>query len=189
MVYLIAGLIIFLGIHSVRILAPAYRDRMVTGLGDNGWRALYSAISIIGFAVLIWGYGIARAQADIVYVPPSWGRHFAGLLMIFAFIALMAYALPGGRIKALLKHPMLVSIKIWALSHLLANGDAASVVLFGSFLVWAIVDRVSMKRRGAPDPVSGPLRNDAIAVAVGVGLWALFAFGAHAWLFGVAPFV
>jgi uncharacterized membrane protein len=114
-------------------------------------------------------------------------RHVALLLMVFAMIALMVYALPAGKLKPMLKHPMLVAVKIWAVAHLLANGDSASVLLFGAFLVWGVVDRISVKRRGGALPVAGSPVNDVIAVVAGLALYALFAFWAHQWFFRVAP--
>jgi len=156
-------------------------------MGEGSWKGLYSVVSIIAFVILVWGYGVARSEAGIVYVPPQWGRHLAWLLMALAFIALAAYMLPAGKLKALLKHPMLVAIKIWALAHLFANGDTASVLLFGSFLIWAVLDRVSLKRRGDTGPQHGPIIYDAGAIILGLGLYLLFFLWAHKWLFGVAP--
>jgi uncharacterized membrane protein len=114
-------------------------------------------------------------------------KHVTALLMIFAFISLAVYAVPAGRLKPMLKHPMLVAIKIWALAHLLANGDLASILLFGTFLVWAVFDRISVKRRAAPIPATGPVLNDAIAIVAGLVVYALFVWRLHAWLFGVMP--
>lgn len=187
MLILILGLVLFLGIHSVRILAPAWRDERVLAMGQ-GWRGVYSLVSAAGLFLIVWGYGPAGEAAPVLYDPPPWTRHLAALLMLFASIAIAVYALPAGRLKPMLRHPMLVSVKLWAVAHLLANGDLASVLLFGAFLAWAVADRISVKRRGAPVPVPGPAVNDAIAVAVGVAIYGLFVWKLHAWLFGVAPF-
>lgn len=187
MLYLILGLILFHGLHSLRIIAPGWRDAQVARMGEGPWKGAYSVVSIIAFVLLVWGYSQARPEAGILYVPPDWGRHVNWLLMVFAFIAFAAYLLPAGKIKAMLKHPMLVSIKIWALAHLLANGDTASVLLFGSFLIWAVFDRISVKRRAAPVPAAGPVMYDIGTVVLGLVLYMLFLMWAHEWLFGVAP--
>jgi uncharacterized membrane protein len=184
---LIIGLILFLGVHSVRIAAPAWRDRRIAAMGEGPWKGFYSLVSIIGFVLIVWGYGVARPEAPVFYEPPLWMKHVTALLMIFAFISLATYAVPAGRLKPMLKHPMLVAIKIWALAHLLANGDLASILLFGTFLVWAVFDRISVKRRAAPIPATGPVFNDAIAIVVGLVVYVLFVWRLHAWLFGVMP--
>lgn len=184
---LVAGLILFLGMHSVRIAAPGWRTARIAAMGDGPWRGLYSAVSLAGFALIIWGFALARPEAPVLYEPPLWVRHVSALLMVFALIALAVYMLPAGRMKPVLKHPMLVSVKLWALAHLLANGDLASILLFGAFLVWAVFDRISVKRRGAPLPVAGPVAYDGAALVLGLVLYALFVWRLHAWLFGVAP--
>jgi uncharacterized membrane protein len=184
---LVIGLILFLGAHSVRIVAPVWRDRRIAAMGQGPWRGIYSLVSIVGFVLLVWGYGLARPGAPVFYEPPAWIKHITALLMIFAFISLAIYAAPAGRLKPLLKHPMLVSIKIWAVAHLLANGDLASILLFGSFFVWAVFDRISVKRRAAPIPAAGPVAHDVIAVVAGLAVYALFVWRLHEWLFGVSP--
>jgi uncharacterized membrane protein len=185
MLILIIGLILFLGIHSVRIFAPGLRDAQVAARGLGPWKGLYSLVAFAGLVLIVWGYGIARQTAPILYEPPVWTRHLNLLLMVFAFIALAASQLPAGRIKAALKHPMLVAVKIWALGHLLANGDLAALLLFGTFLVWAVLDRISVKRRGDAGPLPGPVKWDVAAVVIGLVAYALFAFGLHEWLIGV----
>lgn len=187
MIWLIAGMVVFLGIHSVRIVAPGFRDRMVAERGEGAWKGIYSVISLIGFVLLIWGYAQARAEAPILYVPPVWTRHIALLLVPIAFVVFVASQLPAGHIKKTLKHPMLVAVKIWALAHLLANGDLASLILFLGFLAWAVVDRISVKRRAPVEFGAVSARNDAIAVVVGLALSAWFIVQLHEWLFGVAP--
>jgi uncharacterized membrane protein len=186
----ILGLVLFLGIHSVSIAARDWRDRQRTALGEGMWAGLYSVVSLIGFVLIVWTYGDARAAAPLIYEPPVWMKHLTGLLMLLAAISFGAYLAPAGRIKAALKHPMLLSVKIWATAHLLANGDLASILLFGAFLAWAVADRISLKRRNAPLPVAGEnaMRNDVIAVVAGLALYAAFVLGGHEWLFGVAPF-
>jgi uncharacterized membrane protein len=182
---LILGLLLFLGAHSVSIVAPQWRDTIAAKLG-NGWRGIYSIVSIVGFVLIIYGYGAARADLQILYVPPLWLRHIAIVLMIFVFPLLLAAYLPG-RIRTAAKHPMLAATKIWATAHLLANGALADVVLFGALLAWAVVDRISLKRRtprAIPMLAASPV-NDVIAIVVGLGIYAAFILGLHAYLFGV----
>ncbi|MGN6464184.1 MAG: NnrU family protein [Rhizobiaceae bacterium] len=184
---LIIGLVIFLGVHCVRIVAPRWRDRRIAAMGEGPWKGIYSLVSVVGFVLLVWGYGLARPDAPVLYEPPLWMKHVTALLMIFAFVALAVYAAPPGRLKPRLKHPMLVAVKIWAIAHLLANGDLASILLFGSFLVWAVFDRISVKRRAAPIPAAGPIGNDVVAIIAGLLVYALFVWRLHEWLFGVSP--
>lgn len=188
MFWLILGLVVFLGIHSVAIVAPTWRDAQVMRLGERPWKGLYSLISIAGFVALVVGYGIARQSPVVLFTPPTWTRHLALLLMLPVFPLLLAAYLPG-RIKAALKHPMLVSVKLWAVAHLLANGTLADLLLFGGFLAWAVADRISVKRRPPRRTPAAPERkvNDVIAVAGGLALYALFVMGGHRWLVGVSP--
>jgi uncharacterized membrane protein len=188
MVWLVLGLILFLGIHSVAIVAPGWRDAQAMRLGELLWKGLYSLVSIAGFVVLVVGYGIARQSPVVLYTPPTWTRHLAALLMLPVFPLLLAAYLPG-RIKAALKHPMLVSVKLWAVAHLVANGTLADLLLFGGFLAWAVADRISVKRRPPRSTPAAPARpaNDAIAVVAGLALYALFVMGGHRWLVGVSP--
>ncbi len=187
MLWLILGLLVFHGVHSVRMVAPEWRNTRIASMGEGSWKGLYSLAALIGFVLIVWGYGQARPEADILYIAPVWGRHLAWLLMALSFIALMIFNLPSGILKPALKHPMLLSVKLWAFAHLLANGDTASVLLFGSFLAWAVWNRIAVKRRGGALPERGPVRNDILAVVGGLAIWALFVFWAHEWLFGVAP--
>jgi uncharacterized membrane protein len=186
MALFILGLAIFFGIHSVSIVAPAARDRCVAAIGAGAWRGIYSLISLLGFVLLVYGYGLARQAPVLVYAPPLWLRHVALLLMLPVFPLLLATFLPG-RIKTAVKHPMLVAIKVWALAHLLANGMLADVLLFGGFLAWAVVDRISLKRRVAR-PVAGapPSRwNDLVAVVGGLAAYAIVLCWLHRLLIGV----
>ena len=188
MVIFITGLVMFLGVHSVSVINASWRERTVARIGFLPWQALYSLVAIAGFALIIYGYGIAREEAVILYEPATWLRHVSMLLLVFMFPLLFAAYLPG-RIQKASKHPMLLATKIWALAHLLANGSLADVILFGAFLAWAVVDRISLKRR-TPLPVSGapPSKyNDMIAVVLGLGLYVGFIFGLHMWLIGVSP--
>lgn len=186
MALLLTGLVMFLGVHSISIVAPGMRDRWVAALGPGAWRGIYSLISVAGFVMLIYGYGQARLTPVVLYLPPPWMRHVALILMLPVFPLLFATYFPG-RISAALKHPMLVAVKVWALAHLLANGMLADVVLFGGFLAWAVADRVSFKRRVQRPIQKAPASrwNDMIAVSGGLGVYALTLFWLHAWLTGM----
>jgi uncharacterized membrane protein len=185
---LILGLVLFFTAHSIAIVAPHWRDRMALSLGSGGWRVFYSLLSLAGLLLVIQGFAEARAAAALWYQPTDWMRTLARVFMVPVFPLLLAAYLPG-RLQAMAKHPMLAAVKFWASAHLLANGNAADVLLFGSFLAWAVVDRISLKRR-KPRPVPGapPSRwNDAIAVAGGLLLYFWFLHGVHLRLFGVSP--
>jgi uncharacterized membrane protein len=189
MYLLILGLVIFLGAHSISIAAPGWRNAVVAKIGEWPWKGLYSLISIAGFVLLVQGYAAARLEPVVLYTPPPWTRHLAALLLLPVFVLFLAAYLPG-RIKQRTKHPMLVATKLWALAHLLANGMAADVLLFGSLLAWAVVDRISVGRRPQRATLGAPPSklNDAIAVVAGLALYWLFATRWHAQLIGVAPF-
>lgn len=187
--FLVLGLALFLGVHSVGIFAPAWRDATAARLGDATWKAAFTLVSVIGFVLLVRGYGLARLVPQVLYVTPAWTRHVAALLMLPVFPLLLAAYLPG-RIKAAVGHPMLVATMLWALAHLLANGLLSDVLLFGGFLAWAVADRYAVGQRAIQRRIPGspPSRwNDVVAVVVGLALYAAFAFRAHLWLFGVAP--
>jgi len=191
MTWLLLGLLIFLGSHSVRIFAESWRGARVAAMGLNAWKGVYSIVSIAGFVLIVWGYGVARGAPVIVYSPPVWTKHVAALLTIPAFILLTAAYVPGTRIKRAVGHPMVAGVKAWAFAHLLANGTLADVVLFGSFLVWAIADYIAARRRDRAAGtvyVVGPITRDVTAVVVGLLAWAAFAFWLHAALIGVRPF-
>ncbi len=186
MQWLIVGLTVFLGVHSVSIVARGWRDRMVLSLGELPWKGPYTVASLAGFALLVMGYGLARQDPVVLYSPPAWTRHLMMLLMLPMFPMLLSAHLPG-RIKTALKHPMLAATKLWAVAHLLANGGLHDVLLFGGFLVWAVADRIAVKKRAGGDapPAVGPARNDVIAVVAGLALYALFVAWAHGALIGV----
>jgi uncharacterized membrane protein len=188
MAQLIAGLVLFLGVHSVSIISASWRDRMVARMGLLPWQAIYTIVAVAGLLLIIRGYGVARLEDVVLYMPPSWVNYISIVLMVAVFPLLFAAYLPG-RIQTAAKHPMLAATKIWALAHLLANGNLADVVLFGAVLAWAIADRISVKRR-TPMPVPGapPMRfNDALAVILGLVVYVAFLHGMHQWLFGVSP--
>jgi uncharacterized membrane protein len=169
MAILIIGLVIFLGIHTLTTLRDT-RAGLISRLGEGGYKGLYSLAAGVGLVLIIWGFGSYRSGGYIqVWDPPAWTRHVAMPLVWLAFIALVATYAPAGKIKGLLRHPMLVAVKLWALAHLLANGDLGSIILFGSLLAWAVWDRIAVKRRGdlgAPR-VASFNTGDAIAIVVG----------------------
>lgn len=183
---LVLGLALFLGVHSISIVNLHWRDRMAATLGEWPWKGLYALVSLAGLALLVHGYGVARGQPVWLYVPPAWLRHVALALLLPVFPLLLATYLPG-RIRATVKHPSLVALKLWALAHLLVNGTAADVLLFGALLAWAVAERISLQRRplrAVPQlPPSG--WNDAVAVAAGLALYAAFAAWLHPLLIGV----
>lgn len=187
MVTLVIGLILFLGIHCVRIFAPAFRESQIATRGEGAWKGIYTIVSIAGLAMMIWGFGEARLTLPLIYEPPVWMKHINATLMLASFIVLMSGYFPSGKIRAAVKHPMVTATKIWAFGHLLANGDLASVLLFGSFLVWGVLTRISYKRRGdLGTTVSGPVANDILPVVAGVILYGLFVWKLHVWLIGVS---
>jgi uncharacterized membrane protein len=186
--YLLAGMAIFFGVHSTAILAPAWRDRMAARLGETAWKGLYGVASIVGFVLMVKGFGLVRQMPTPLYAPPTWLRHIAALVMLPVFPLLLATYLPG-RIKASVQHPMLTATKLWATAHLLANGMLHDVLLFGAFLAWAVADRISVKNRPARPLRTAPERrfNDLIAVVAGFALYVWFVAWAHLRLFGVSP--
>ncbi len=185
---LLLGLVLFLGIHSVSIVASDWRDAQVRQRGIGFWKGLYSVVALIGLVLIVVGYGQARQSPVVLYIPPPGMRHAAWLLMLPVFVLLLASQLPG-RIQTLTRHPMLLATKLWATAHLLANGTLADVLLFGGFLAWAVLDRISLKRRPARPKPELPRKpyNDVIAIVGGLGLYAWFIGGLHLWLVGVAP--
>ncbi len=190
MLVLILGLVLFLGAHSVRVFGEDWRRGTIARGGEGRWKGIYSLVSILGFVLIIWGYGMARPDSPVLFEPPVWLKHIAILLNLVAFILLGAFIAPAGRIKARLGHPMILAVKVWAFAHLLANGRLAELVLFGAFLGWSIIDYAASRRRDRAAGVvhvAGPARNDAIAVGVGVVIWAAIVWRLHLWLIGVSP--
>jgi uncharacterized membrane protein len=188
MVLLILGLALFLGAHSIAIAAPGFRERARARLGEGGWKVSYALVSLAGFVLLVYGFGLARQTPVVLYTPPAFLRHVTFLFMLPVFPLLFAAYLPG-RIKTAVKHPMLAAVKFWAFAHLLSNGTLADVLLFGAFLAWAVADRISLKRRPAQTLRTAPARpfNDLIAVVLGLLVYGLFIGWAHLWLIGVSP--
>ncbi len=188
---LILGLLMFLGMHSARIVAEGWRTQVIAQRGPAAWKGLYTVVSLVGFGLIVWGYGQARLEPVVLWASPLWTRHLAAVLVLVALVLLVAAQVPGNSIKAKLRHPMVLGVKVWALAHLLANNTLADLLLFGSFLVWAVLDfRSSRQRDRAAGTVypAGTAGRTALVVVLGVALWALFAFGLHALLFGVKPF-
>ena len=186
MALLIAGLVVFLGAHTFTILRGP-RAALIGRLGEGGYKGLYSVVSAVGLVLIVWGFSRYRAHDYLqLWTPPTALRPLAILLMWFAFVALAATYSPAGKIKAALRHPMLVAVKAWALAHLLVNGDLGTLLLFGAFLVWAVYDRIAVKRRGDPGapPAPAPKKGDAIAIVVGTAAFAAM-FWLHPWLIGV----
>lgn len=190
MAYLILGLLIFLGVHSVRIFADDWRTRTRTRLGENTFKGLYSVLSLVGLGLLIWGFGLARETPTQLWLPPKGMRHLAALLNMLTFVFLAAAYVPGNAIKARVHHPMVLGVKTWAFAHLIANGNLAHVLLFGAFLAWAVLDFISARRRDRAQNIHyppGTLSATLLSVAVGIVLAAAFALWFHGWLIGIKP--
>lgn len=183
---LVAGLLLFFAIHLVPT-SPSLRQRLLNGMGETVYKILFAVVSLVSLYLIVKGYGEARLVAPDLWDPPLWTRHITMLLMLIAFIMLASAYIPS-RIRDRLKHPMLAAIKTWALAHLIANGDGASLLLFGGFLMWAVYDRISVKRRAAMGPLGerkGTLGGDIAAVAVGVAAYLLMVLWGHEALIGV----
>jgi len=191
MTSLIAGLLLFLGVHSVRIFAEPWRNAQIARLGVSRWKLLYTVASIAGFALLVHGYGVARAVRAELWQPPAWLAWPASALMLVAMVLLVAAYVPGNRIKAAVGHPMILAVKVWAFAHLICNGRLVDLVVFGSFLAWAVLDfraaRMRDRATGASRP-AGTVPATVATVVIGLVAWFVFARYLHAWLIGVAPF-
>lgn len=190
MIVLIAGLILFLGVHSLQIVSPGIRTRVIErGGGLGAWMWPYTAVAALGFILIVSGYALARQAPVIVYDPPISLRHLALIVMAPVFPLLLAAYLPG-RIRRIARHPMLIATVLWGAAHLLANGTLHALLLFGGIGVWAVIDLVSITRRGAGrTPRALPTRgyNDALAMIGGLALYTALLGGLHEILFGVAP--
>lgn len=187
MIFLILGLFIFFAIHSARMVAGGFRESQLAA-SRGRWMGLYSLASLIGFALIVWGWIQYRPEAPQIYAPPDWGPHAAAALVLVAFIMLPAAEMPAGYLKRWVKHPMLTAVILWSVAHLLANGDLASLLLFGSFLVYSVINRIAVIPRGDPAPAAVAPRSDFIAIAIGVVAFAVFGLWLHGWLFGAQPF-
>ena len=191
MALLIFGLIVFLGVHSIRMVAPAWRDLQMRRRGTLAWKALYSVVSLLGFALIVYGYAQARMEPLVIWHAPAWTKHAAAPLMLASFILMAAAYVPGNIIKTKIGHPMLAGVKLWAFAHLLANGTLADIVLFGSFLVWSVLQFRANRRR---DKLHGVVyahlstTRDVLVVVLGAGAAGVFMLFLHQWLIGVRPY-
>ena len=191
MTWLILGLVMFLGMHSVRVVAEGTRSRFIAQRGAGAWKGLYTVVSLLGLALIVTGFSQARLQPVVLWATPGWTRHLAALLVLAAFVLLVAAYVPRNAIKAKLHHPMVLSVKLWALAHLMANNTLADVLLFGSFLLWSVMSFSAARARDrAAQTVypAGTVAGTAITVVVGVLAYAAMAFWAHAAWLGVRPF-
>lgn len=190
MPYLVLGLIIFLGVHSIRIFAEGWRTETRGRLGEGPYKGLYSLASLVGFGLIVWGFGVARETPQMLWTPPVGMRHAAASLTLLAFVFLAAAYVPGNSIKGRVHHPMVLSVKTWALAHLLATGNLAHVLLFGSFLAWGVLVFISSRKRDRREQVqypAGTLGATVLTVVVGGVAWAAFAFWLHGLLIGIRP--
>jgi uncharacterized membrane protein len=191
MSYLIIGLLLFLGVHSVRIVAEDWRTRQLQARGEAVYKGVYSVLSLLGFALLVYGFGVARETPVLLWPLPVALRHAAALLVLLAFVLLAAAYVPGNAIQARVRHPMVLGVKTWALAHLLATGRLETVVLFGAFLLWAVLNFSAARKRDrlAAGDVAQPVSKGAtvLAVLLGVGAYAVFAVLLHGLLIGIRP--
>lgn len=191
MLTLVLGLVLFLGAHSMRVFAEGWRADAIERVGERAYKGVYSLVSVAGFVLIVVGYGLARQDPQVLWPqPPVWTRHLAALLTLVAFVLVTAAYVPGNVIRAKLRHPMVLGVKVWAFAHLVANNTLADAVLFGSFLVWAIFDfRAARERDRTLASVETQARGSRIVVTlvVAFALWAVFAFWLHRALIGVSP--
>ena len=200
MTWLILGLVLFLGAHSTRIFADGWRTQTMEAWGEKPFKGVIALVSLVGLCGLIVGYAQVRMEPVVIWQPPIATRHISLLLMLFASILLVAAYIPADHFKVRLGHPMVLSVKVWALAHLLANGNLADLVLFGTFLAWSVLNFKSARARDRAKAESQALVLDEsvqptlpktsatlIAVVVGAGLWALITFVLHAKVVGVSP--
>ncbi|MEQ1901929.1 MAG: NnrU family protein [Devosia sp.] len=186
MIALILGLVLFFGMHAIRMLAPGLRDAQIAA-SEGRWKGLYSLVSLAGFVLIVWGYILYRPDAPQLYLPPDWGRYAAIVLVWLGFVCLVAAYQPVGRIKATIQHPMLTGIALWSAGHLLANGDGAGFIVFGAFLVYSLWNLAAQFRRDQPRPAFAGYRGDIVALVSGTIAYAAILLWLHAWLFGVNP--
>ncbi|WP_108445349.1 NnrU family protein [Halomonas denitrificans] len=185
MTVMLLGLLIFLGAHSVRILADDWRSAQIQRMGELPWKAAFSVVSLLGLALAIWGYGQTRLDPVWVWQPPVGLGHAVALFMIPAFVLLVAAYVPRNHLKAKLGHPMILAVKLWAFAHLLANGRLSDIVLFGAFLLWAVADFRAARRRPRAALAAPSVVGTAATVAIGLAAYGVFALYLHAWLIGV----
>jgi uncharacterized membrane protein len=191
MTLLVLGLLLFLGVHSIRIVADGARTQLISRLGTGGFKALYGLVSVVGLVLIVVGFGEARQSPVLLYAPPLGLRHANALFTLLAFVLVAAAYVPRNHLKAWLGHPMLAGVKLWAFGHLLATGFLHDVVLFGAFLLWAVVDFAVSRRRDRRKGVHsapGQWPSDVVVVLIGVAAWVAFAFWLHQRWIGVSPF-
>ena len=189
MTILILGLVLFLGIHSIRIFADPWRARQIEKMGEQKWKGICSLLALIGFILIIYGYG-QSSPSFTIWSPPLWTWHITAALTLVAFILLTAAQVPKNGIKAKVKDPMVLGVKTWALAHLISNGSLAGIILFGSFLVWAIFDFKSCRRRRSNSldtPTETSLIMTLATYTIGIVAWFIFAIYIHQTLFGISP--
>jgi uncharacterized membrane protein len=191
MAFLILGLVLFLGVHSVRIFADTWRTQTVARVGEKAFKGAYTVLSLLGFVLIIWGFGQAREVPTVLWSPPPFMRHGAALFNVLAFVFLMAAYVPRNSIKARVHHPMVLAVKTWAFAHLISNGNLVHVVIFGSFLAWAVLDFISARRRDRAQGIQYPAGTASatfLTVLLGVVVSGVFALWLHGLLIGVKPF-
>lgn len=190
MTYLLLGLLIFIGVHSVRIVADDWRTRTRERIGPRAWTTIYSLLSVLGIVLVVWGFGVVRQMPIQLWSPPFGLRHVAAVINLVAFVLLAAAYVPDNRIKARLHHPMVLGVALWSLAHLLPNGNLGHMVLFGSFLLWSVLDGWAATQRdrrlGTVDP-NGTTSATIITTVLGVGSWVVFTLWLHGVLIGVRP--
>jgi uncharacterized membrane protein len=191
MSYLVAGLVLFLGTHSVRIFADDWRTAVMARIGQGPWRGLYSLASALGLVLIVYGFGLSREAPVIVWTSPPWMTHVTAVLMLPVFVLIAAAYVPATNIRPKVGHPMVAGIKLWAFAHLLSNGRLGDVVLFGAFLLWAVIDFRVLRQRDRAQGVTypaGEARRDIVAIVIGLVAYAVFALYLHGPLIGVRPF-
>ena len=192
MSYLVLGLVVFLGVHSVRIVAEGWRTRQLQAHGEGAYKGVYSVLSLLGFALIVYGFGVARETPVVLWTAPVALRHVAALLILLAFVLLAAAYVPGNAIQARVHHPMVLGVKTWALAHLLSTGRLETTVLFGAFLLWAVFNFSAARRRDRLDGGAStrPVSKGAtvLALLLGLGAYAVFAVLLHGMLIGIRPF-
>lgn len=187
MALLVLGLVVFLGVHLLRAVAPGWRDALIGRLGEGPYKGLYSLTAIVGFVLFIWGFSLAAGDGGSLYFPTAGLRHVTEALMLPALVLAVASMLPPGHIRRLVRHPLLIGTILWSFAHLLVNGEAAAVLLFGGFLAWAVIDLIAQRNRPAVPPVRPRLAYDGLAIVVGIMLYAALVWRLHLWAFGVSP--
>lgn len=190
MTYLLLGLLIFIGVHSVRIVADDWRTSTRERIGPMAWKAIYSLFSVLGLVLIVWGFGVTRQMPIQLWSPPFGLRHVAAVINLGAFVLLAAAYVPGNRIKARVHHPMVLGVALWSFAHLLSNGNLGQMVLFGSFFVWSGLDGWAATRRDrrlCTVYLSGTAGATGIAVVLGVSAWIVFTLWLHGVLIGVRP--